>query len=181
MFQDEVRLRLFLDSIGLSDLSAKEIKKWMPEDRRQFELIQERFFLLLLLIIPLLYDAYNKHHNASIAILLLFVYSYIREKEMEEEALMQRREEEGKGRERRRALLEREERKWKELEISLLSSIPNTGSRDAAAMAAAVRAVGGESALEDSFARDRVSSIANHIRKAQLARRAEQVLNPDYP
>ncbi|KAK8446135.1 hypothetical protein SEVIR_9G438700v4 [Setaria viridis] len=139
--QDEVRLRLFLDSIGLSDLSAKEIKKWMPEDRRQFELIQE---------------------------------SYIREKEMEEEALMQRREEEGKGRERRRALLEREERKWKELEISLLSSIPNTGSRDAAAMAAAVRAVGGDSALEDSFARDRVSSIANHIRKAQLSRRAEQ-------
>lgn len=42
LFQDEVRLRLFLDSIGLSDLSAKEIKKWMPEDRRQFELIQER-------------------------------------------------------------------------------------------------------------------------------------------
>nr|CAB3501081.1 unnamed protein product [Digitaria exilis] len=120
--QDEVRLRLFLDSIGLSDLSAKEIKKWVPEDRRQFELIQE---------------------------------SYIREKEMEEEALMQRREEEGKGRERRRALLEREERKWKELEISLLSSIPNTGSRDAAAMSAAVRAVGGDSALEDSFARDR--------------------------
>ncbi|KAF8721457.1 hypothetical protein HU200_023077 [Digitaria exilis] len=65
-----------------------------------------------------------------------------KEKEMEEEALMQRREEEGKGRERRRALLEREERKWKELEISLLSSIPNTGSRDAAAMSAAVRAVG---------------------------------------
>nr|CAB3496180.1 unnamed protein product [Digitaria exilis] len=120
--QDEVRLRLFLDSIGLSDLSAKEIKKWVPEDRRQFELIQE---------------------------------SYIREKEMEEEALTQRREEEGKGRERRRALLEREERKWKELEISLLSSIPNTGSRDAAAMSAAVRAVGGDSALEDSFARDR--------------------------
>uniref|UniRef100_M8C6S9 Protein DEFECTIVE KERNEL 1 n=1 Tax=Aegilops tauschii TaxID=37682 RepID=M8C6S9_AEGTA len=107
--QDEVRLRLFLDSIGLSDLSAKEIKKWMPEDRRQFELIQE---------------------------------SYIREKEMEEEVLMQRREEEGKGRERRKALLEKEERKWKELEISLLSSIPNAGSRDAAAMAAAVRAVG---------------------------------------
>ena len=40
--QDEVRLRLFLDSIGCSDLSAKKIKKWMPEDRRQFELIQER-------------------------------------------------------------------------------------------------------------------------------------------
>uniref|UniRef100_A0A0E0NJY1 Protein DEFECTIVE KERNEL 1 n=1 Tax=Oryza rufipogon TaxID=4529 RepID=A0A0E0NJY1_ORYRU len=144
--QDEVRLRLFLDSIGLSDLSAKEIKKWMPEDRRHFELIQE---------------------------------SYIREKEMEEEVLMQRREEEGKGRERRKALLEREERKWKELEISLLSSIPNAGSRDAAAMAAAVRAVGGDSALEDSFARDRVSSIARHIRKAQLARRAEQTGIPD--
>uniref|UniRef100_A0ACD5ZI26 Uncharacterized protein n=1 Tax=Avena sativa TaxID=4498 RepID=A0ACD5ZI26_AVESA len=143
--QDEVRLRLFLDSIGLSDLSAKEIKKWMPEDRRQFELIQE---------------------------------SYIREKEMEEEVLMQRREEEGKGRERRKALLEKEERKWKELEISLLSSIPNAGSRDAAAMAAAVRAVGGDSALEDSFARDRVSSIARHIRKAQLARRAEQTSIP---
>lgn len=94
---------------------------------------------------------------------------------------MQRREEEGKGRERRRALLEREERKWKELEISLLSSIPNTGSRDAAAMAAAVRAVGGDSALEDSFARERVSSIANHIRKAQLSRRAEQVLSLDNP
>lgn len=40
--QDEVRLRLFLDSIGFSDLSAKKIKKWMPEDRRQFEIIQER-------------------------------------------------------------------------------------------------------------------------------------------
>ena len=41
--QDEVRLRLFLDSIGFSDLSAKKIKKWMPEDRRQFEIIQERY------------------------------------------------------------------------------------------------------------------------------------------
>lgn len=40
--QDEVRLRLFLDSIGLSDLTAKKIKKWLPEDRRQFEIIQER-------------------------------------------------------------------------------------------------------------------------------------------
>jgi transposase len=119
----------------------------------------------------------KSHHWLAIITLLLFnVSSYIREKEMEEEALMQRREEEGKGRERRRALLEKEELKWKELEISLLSSIPNAGSRDAAAMAAAVRAVGGDSALEDSFARDRVSSIANHIRKAQLARRAEQVL-----
>lgn len=42
VWQDEVRLRLFLDSIGFSDLSAKKIKKWMPEDRRQFEIIQER-------------------------------------------------------------------------------------------------------------------------------------------
>ncbi|KAG5566156.1 hypothetical protein RHGRI_001930 [Rhododendron griersonianum] len=139
--QDEVRLRLFLDSIGFSDLSAKKIKKWMPEDRRQFEIIQE---------------------------------SYIREKEMEEEILMQRREEEGKGKERRKALLEREERKWKELEASLISSIPNAGSREAAAVAAAVRAVGGDSVLDDSFARERVSSIARRIRAAQLSRRALQ-------
>ncbi|PIA53983.1 hypothetical protein AQUCO_00900510v1 [Aquilegia coerulea] len=139
--QDEVRLRLFLDSIGFSDISAKKIKKWMPEDRRQFELIQE---------------------------------SYIREKEMEEEILMQRREEEGKGKERRKALLEKEERKWKEIEASLMSSIPNVGSRDAAAMAAAVRAVGGDSVMDDSFARERVSSIARRIRTAQLARRALQ-------
>ncbi|KAL5976765.1 Calpain-type cysteine protease dek1 [Asimina triloba] len=139
--QDEVRLRLFLDSIGFSDLSAKKIKKWMPEDRRQFELIQE---------------------------------SYIREKEMEEEVLMQRREEEGKGKERRKALLEKEERKWKEIEASLISSIPNVGNREAAAMAAAVRAVGGDSVLDDSFARERVSSIAHRIRASQLARRAEQ-------
>ncbi|XP_043692215.1 calpain-type cysteine protease DEK1-like [Telopea speciosissima] len=139
--QDEVRLRLFLDSIGFSDLSAKKIKKWMPEDRRQFEIIQE---------------------------------SYIREKEMEEEILMQRREEEGKGKERRKALLEKEERKWKEIEASLISNIPNVGSREAAAMAAAVRAVGGDSVLDDSFARERVSSIARRIRAAQLARRAVQ-------
>ncbi|XP_017983081.1 PREDICTED: calpain-type cysteine protease DEK1 [Theobroma cacao] len=139
--QDEVRLNLFLDSIGFSDLSAKKIKKWMPEDRRQFEIIQE---------------------------------SYIREKEMEEEILMQRREEEGRGKERRKALLEKEERKWKEIEASLISSIPNAGGREAAAMAAAVRAVGGDSVLEDSFARERVSSIARRIRTAQLARRALQ-------
>ncbi|XP_038724877.1 calpain-type cysteine protease DEK1 isoform X2 [Tripterygium wilfordii] len=139
--QDEVRLRLFLDSIGFSDLSAKKIKKWMPEDRRQFEIIQE---------------------------------SYLREKEMEEEILMQRREEEGKGKERRKALLEKEERKWKEIEASLISSIPNAGSREAAAMAAAVRAVGGDSVLNDSFARERVSSIARRIRTTQLARRALQ-------
>ncbi|KAE8036931.1 hypothetical protein FH972_009562 [Carpinus fangiana] len=139
--QDEVRLRLFLDSIGFSDLSASKIKKWMPEDRRQFEIIQE---------------------------------SYIREKEMEEEILMQRREEEGRGKERRKALLEKEERKWKEIEASLISSIPNAGNREAAAMAAAVRAVGGDAVLDDSFARERVSSIARRIRTAQLARRALQ-------
>ncbi|CAK9135390.1 unnamed protein product [Ilex paraguariensis] len=139
--QDEVRLRLFLDSIGFSDLSAKKIKKWMPEDRRQFEIIQE---------------------------------SYIREKEMEEEILMQRREEEGRGKERRKALLEKEERKWKEIEASLISSMPNAGSREAAAMTAAVRAVGGDSVLDDSFARERVSSIARRIRAAQLSRRALQ-------
>ena len=94
---------------------------------------------------------------------------------MEEEILMQRREEEGRGKERRKVLLEKEERKWKEIEASLISSIPNAGSREAAAMAAAVRAVGGDSVLEDSFARERVSSIARRIRIAQLARRALQV------
>jgi hypothetical protein len=101
--------------------------------------------------------------------------SYIREKEMEEEILMQRREEEGRGKERRKALLEKEERKWKEIEASLISSIPNAGNREAAAMAAAVRAVGGDAVLDDSFARERVSSIARRIRTAQLARRAIQV------
>ncbi|XP_047318032.1 calpain-type cysteine protease DEK1-like isoform X2 [Impatiens glandulifera] len=139
--QDEVRLRLFLDSIGFSDLSAKKIKKWMPEDRRQFEMIQE---------------------------------SYLREREMEEEMLMQRREEEGRGKERRKALLEREERKWKEMEASLLSSIPNVGGREAVAMAAAVRAVGGDSVLDDTLARERISSIARRIRASQLSQRAVQ-------
>ncbi|KAK7303055.1 hypothetical protein RJT34_13954 [Clitoria ternatea] len=90
--QDEVHLRLFLDNIGFSDLSAKKIKKWMPEDRRQFEIIQE---------------------------------SYIRQKEMEEEIFTKRREEEGRGKERRKALLEKEEHRWKEIEASLLSYIPN--------------------------------------------------------
>lgn len=94
---------------------------------------------------------------------------------MEEEIFMQRREEEGRGKERRKALLEKEERKWKEIEASLLSSIPNAGSREAAAMAAAVRAVGSDSVLDDSFARERVSSIARRIRASQLARRALQV------
>ncbi|KAL0436111.1 UNVERIFIED_CONTAM: Calpain-type cysteine protease DEK1 [Sesamum radiatum] len=90
------------------------------------------------------------------------------------EALMQRREEEGRGKERRKALLEKEERKWKEIEASLISSIPNAGSREAAAMAAAVRAVGGDSVLDDSFARERVSSIARRIRATQLSQRALQ-------
>lgn len=108
---------------------------------------------------------------------LLDTYSYIREKEMEEEILLQRREEEGRGKERRKALLEKEERKWKEIEASLMSSIPNAGSREAAAMAAAIRAVGGDSVLDDSFARERVSSIARRIRSAQLSRRALQVLS----
>ncbi|KAF3551194.1 hypothetical protein DY000_02010624, partial [Brassica cretica] len=138
--QDEVRLRLFLDSIGFSDLSARKISKWKPEDRRHFEIIQE---------------------------------SYLREKEMEEEILMQRREEEGRGKERRKALLEKEERKWKEIEASLIPSIPNAGSREASAMAAAIRAVGGDSVLEDSFARERVCGIARRIRTAQLDRRAQ--------
>lgn len=102
-------------------------------------------------------------------------FSYIREKEMEEEIFMQRREEEGRGKERRKALLEKEERKWKEIEASLLSSIPNASCREAAAMAAAVRAVGGDSVLDDSFARERVSSIARRIRASQLTRRALQV------
>lgn len=95
---------------------------------------------------------------------------------MEEEMLMQRREEEGRGKERRKALLEKEERKWKEIEATLISSIPNAGSREAAAMSAAVRAVGGDSVLDDSFARERVSSIAKRIRATQLSRRALQVI-----
>lgn len=95
---------------------------------------------------------------------------------MEEEILLQRREEEGRGKERRKALLEKEERKWKEIEATLISSIPNAGSREAAAMSAAVRAVGGDSVLDDSFARERVSSIARRIRGTQLARRALQVI-----
>ncbi|KAK7310250.1 hypothetical protein RJT34_07647 [Clitoria ternatea] len=37
--QDEVHLRLYLDNIGFSDLTAKKIKKWMLEDHRQFEII----------------------------------------------------------------------------------------------------------------------------------------------
>lgn len=114
--QDEVRLRLFLDSIGFSDLSAKKIKKWMPEDRRQFEIIQERWDILSNKSSPCI--ALHKIVLVFLNLTFFEYYSYIREKEMEEEILMQRREEEGKGKERRKALLEREERKWKELEAS---------------------------------------------------------------
>ncbi|VFQ64036.1 unnamed protein product [Cuscuta campestris] len=64
-----------------------------------------------------------------------------------------------------------EERKWKEIEASLMSSIPNAGNREAAA----VRAVGGDSVFDDSFARERVSSIARRIRAGQLSRRALQL------
>lgn len=150
----------------------------MPEDRRQFEIIQERlliksqsfldspFLPALMIVLPMF---------LNLILYCIFFPSYIREKEMEEEILMQRREEEGRGKERRKALLEKEERKWKEIEASLISSIPNAGSREAAAVAAAVRAVGGDSVLDDSFARERVSSIARRIRMAQLARRALQV------
>lgn len=62
LVKDEVRLRLFLDSIGFSDLSAKKIKKWMPEDRRQFEIIQER------LEIP----SYKLAEATSISLYMLF-------------------------------------------------------------------------------------------------------------
>lgn len=147
----------------------------MPEDRRQFEIIQDRFELLshvldLQQCLRLFY-VLCMFLNGSYILLC----SYIREKEMEEELLKQRREEEGRGKERRKALLEKEERKWKEIEASLISSIPNAGSREAAAMAAAVRAVGGDSVLDDSFARERVSNIARRIRSTQLSRRALQV------
>uniref|UniRef100_A0A3Q7JV89 peptidylprolyl isomerase n=1 Tax=Solanum lycopersicum TaxID=4081 RepID=A0A3Q7JV89_SOLLC len=59
-----------------------------------------------------------------------------------------------------------------EIETSLISSIPNAGNREASAMAAAVRAVGGYFVLDDSFARERVSSIASRICAAQLSHRA---------
>lgn len=165
-------MRLFLDSIGFSDLSARKISKWKPEDRRQFEIIQERYIFLLIKQCGLVK---LKTQTCCLFVFVCCNISYLREKEMEEEILMQRREEEGRGKERRKALLEKEERKWKEIEASLIPSIPNAGSREAAAMAAAIRAVGGDSVLEDSFARERVSGIARRIRTAQLDRRAQQV------
>lgn len=139
--QDEVRLRLFLDSIGFSNLSAKKIKTWTPEDRKQFETVQE---------------------------------NYMREKETEEELLQQRREEEGKGRERRRALLEKEERRRHEIEASVISTVPDAGTKEAAAMAAAVRAVGRDILLDENSASDQVSSLARRILVAQRAQRAQQ-------
>ncbi|BFI07497.1 calpain-type cysteine protease DEK1 [Marchantia polymorpha subsp. ruderalis] len=136
--QDEVRLRLFLDSIGFSDLSAKEINKWTPEDRKRFEIVQE---------------------------------DYMREKEMEEELMQQRREEEGKGKERRKALLEKEERRRREVEASVISSVPDVGTKEAIAMAAAVRAVGGDVLFDDSKAGE---DILRRIFLAQRARRAQE-------
>ena len=74
------------------------------------------------------------------------------------------------------SILEKEEHKWKEIEASLISSIHNARSRKAAAMATAVRAVGGDSVLSDSFIWERVSSIAYLIRTTQLGHRALQVV-----
>jgi hypothetical protein len=40
-------LRLFLDSKGFSELNERRMKKWQPEDYREFELMQERLAYLL--------------------------------------------------------------------------------------------------------------------------------------
>lgn len=103
------------------------------------------------------------------------LFSYMREKETEEELLQQRREEEGKGRERRRALLEKEERRRHEIEASVISTVPDAGTKEAAAMAAAVRAVGRDILLDENSASDQVSSLARRILVAQRAQRAQQV------
>ena len=42
-------------------------------------------------------------------------------------------------------------------------------------MAAAVRAVGGDSVRDDTFARERVANIARRIRATELSQRAQQV------
>ncbi|KAK6773900.1 hypothetical protein RDI58_029139 [Solanum bulbocastanum] len=47
---------------------------------------------------------------------------------------------------------------------------------EASTMASAVRAVGGDSVLDNSFAREIVSSIARRIRTAQLSGRELQVI-----
>lgn len=139
--QDEVRLRLFLDSKGFSDLSERRMKKWQPEDYREFELMQE---------------------------------SFIREKEMEDEAILQRREEEGRGRERRRLLLEREERRRREFEATVFSSLPTAGNKEAAAVAAAARAVAGDALFDEGRAGEQVSNIAQRVLSRQRAERAQQ-------
>ncbi|KAG5572262.1 hypothetical protein H5410_062028 [Solanum commersonii] len=48
----------------------------------------------------------------------------------------------------KKALIEKEERKWKEIEASLISSISNFGNREASTMAAIVRAVGRDFVLD---------------------------------
>lgn len=103
---------------------------------------------------------------------ILSLCSYMREKEMEEELMQQRREEEGKGKERRKALLEKEERRRREVEASVISSVPDVGTKEAIAMAAAVRAVGGDVLFDDSKAGE---DILRRIFLAQRARRAQEV------
>lgn len=90
------------------------------------------------------------------------------EKEIKEEILMQRREEEGKVR--------REEKlSWRRNSISgtrlklLLHHQYLMETDEVAVMAAPVRAVGGYSVLNDSFAWEMVASIVHCIRAAQLA------------
>jgi hypothetical protein len=107
--------------------------------------------------------------------LLLITCSYMREKESEEELMQQRREEEGKGKERRKALLEKEERRRHETEASVISAVPDVGTKEAAAMAAAMRAMGGDVLLDESCPGDQVSSLARRILIAQRAQRAQQV------
>lgn len=89
--------------------------------------------------------------------------------------MVQRREEEGKGRERRKTLLDKEERRRREMEASVMSSVSDVGTKEAAAMAAAVRAVGGDVFMDDSRLGDQVSNIARRILTAQRLRRAQQV------
>jgi hypothetical protein len=99
----------------------------------------------------------------------------MQEKELEEELMQQRREEEGKGKERRKALLEKEERRRHETEASVISAVPDVGTKEAAAMATAMRAMGGDALLDESCAGDQVSSLARRILIAQRAQRAQQV------
>lgn len=89
--------------------------------------------------------------------------------------MQQRREEEGKGKERRKALLEREERRRHEMEACVISSVPDAGTKEAAAMAAAVCAVGRDILLDESCPVEQVSSLARRILTAQRTQRAQQV------